>query len=89
MTVAAMLDEILDPLALCLDESAARRISAFRISPTVHARVEALGDLANDGSLTADERTEYEAIINTTDFVAILKLKATGRLATAGGDIDS
>ena len=35
-----------------------------------------LGERANEGTLSADERAEYEALINAADFISILKLKA-------------
>lgn len=39
-------------------------------------RIEILGERANEGSLGASERSEYEALINAADLIAILKLKA-------------
>jgi len=36
----------------------ARRLIAFRIDPQVLTRIEVLGELANAGNLTADERSE-------------------------------
>ena len=66
------LDDLLEPLSRCLDDESARR-------------VEALAQRANQGSLTEEERAEYEALINAADFVAILKLKARHNLASHGG----
>ncbi len=40
-----------------------------------------LGERANEGKLNTAERSEYEALINAADFVAILKLKARRHLA--------
>ena len=39
-------------------------------------RIDRLGERANEGSLSADERDEYEALIDAADFISILKLKA-------------
>ncbi len=39
-----------------------------------------LGQRENEGHLNASERSEYEAVINAPDFIAILKLKARRRL---------
>jgi hypothetical protein len=36
--------------------------------------------LANEGALTADERAEYEALVNAADFIAIFKLKGRRQL---------
>jgi hypothetical protein len=35
-----------------------------------------LAERANHGTLSDDERLEYEALINAADFISILKLKA-------------
>jgi len=74
MNAPAGLDGLLEPLSLCLDAESARRLVAFQIDPQLWARIEVLGDLANEGRLTADERSEYEALINAADFISILRL---------------
>lgn len=75
------LDGLLDPLSLCLDAESAQRLMAFKADPRVLARIEMLGERANEGQLTAEERSEYEALINAADFIAILRLKAQKQLA--------
>jgi hypothetical protein len=80
MNAAIGLDGLLEPLSLCLDAESARRLVAFQIDPQVLARIEALGERANEGQLTADERSEYEALINAADFISILRLKAQRHL---------
>ena len=81
MNAATGLDGLLEPLSLCLDAESARRLVAFRIDPQVLERIEILGERANEGDLTPDERSEYEALINAADFIAILRLKAQRHLA--------
>lgn len=76
----ALLDQLLDPFTQCLDAESAQRVIEFGISQAVQERVSALAERANDGVLTEDERTDYEALINAADFIAILKLKAHRRL---------
>jgi hypothetical protein len=76
----AGLDDLLDPLSLCLDAESARRLIDFYIERPVQARIEALGQRANEGVLSSSERSEYESLINAGDFIAILKLKARRRL---------
>lgn len=80
-----MLDGLLDPLSRCLDAESARRVSEFRVAPPVQERIDALAERANEGLLTEDERSEYEAIINAADFISILKLKAQRSLKSNGG----
>jgi hypothetical protein len=78
--VPANLDALFEPLSRCLDAESAQRISEFRVDPEVQARVDVLAVKANQGELTGDERAEYEAFINASDFISILKLKARRQL---------
>ena len=80
MDDTALLDELLEPFTYCLDAESAKRVSEFRIAPSVQKRVDALAGKANEGLLTEIERTEYEALINAADFISILKVKARRRL---------
>jgi hypothetical protein len=52
----------------------------FQVDPPVQQRIDTLGERANEGSLSAAERDEYEALIDAADFIAILKLKVRRRL---------
>ncbi len=80
MSSATGINGLLDPLARCLDAESARRLAEFRIDPPVQERIDALAARANEGILNAEERAEYEALINVADFISVLKLKATRRL---------
>ncbi len=82
MSHIALLNELLDPFAACLDAESAQRVIAIGIAPAVQRRVNELAERANEGVLTEEERSDYEALINAADFIAILKLKAQGRLAS-------
>jgi hypothetical protein len=72
----SVLDLMLDPVSRCLDEGSAKRLLDLRLDPAVQLRVDELAAKANEGFLTEAERVEYEAYINTDDFISILKLKA-------------
>ena len=76
------LDSLLEPLSRCLDDESARRLIELQVSGPVQERIDALAQLANDGTLSDDERLEYEALINAADFISILKLKARLQLDT-------
>lgn len=83
MASATALDALLDPLSRCLDAESARHVIDFRVGTPVQERIERLAEHANDGVLSSDERTEYEALINATDIIAVLKLKARRQLDQA------
>jgi hypothetical protein len=71
------LDNVLEPLSRCLDAESAQRVAEFRIDPAVQSRIDWLAGRANEGLLSQEERSEYEAILNVVDFISILKLKAS------------
>jgi hypothetical protein len=76
----SVLEAFLEPLSQCLDEESARRVAEFRIGPSVQARVDVLAERANEGTLTEEERDEYDSFIDAADLIAILQLKAQQRL---------
>ena len=80
MGAVSNIDGLLDPLAECLDAESARRVVNLRITPAVQERVDFLAERANEGLLTEDERSEYEAFIDAADILAILKRKISRQL---------
>ena len=66
-------DEILDPIAECLTPEVANQILAVQIQPQVQARVDELAAKASEGTLTSDERDEYEDLIERADLLGIVK----------------
>jgi hypothetical protein len=80
MGAASVLDGLLDPLSRCLNAESARRVVELRVAPDVQQRIDALAESANEGALSEDERTEYEALVSAADFISILKLKARAHL---------
>ena len=80
MSAVPVLDGLLEPLSRCLDAESARRIIELPLDPAVQERVDMLAQRANEGILTDNEFSEYQALINAADFISILKLKARHRL---------
>jgi hypothetical protein len=76
MSATTVLDEFLDPLTRCLDAESARRVIDWPIPVPVQERMDTLAERANEGLLSDEERSAYEALINAADFVSILKAKA-------------
>lgn len=82
----SLLDMMLDPVSRCFDAESAKKLLDLRIDPAVQERVSELATRANEGLLTDAERAEYEAYINTDDFISILKLKARRYLSALDPD---
>ncbi len=71
-----LLDRLFDAIGRCLNREAARALVELRADPEVQARAKELAEKCNEGKLSAEERAEYEAYVQVSDFIAILKSKA-------------
>jgi hypothetical protein len=80
-SVAGLLDRWLDPVSKALNAEAARQLLDLRADDEMQHRVEELADRNTEGLLTAEERSEYEAIIAASELVAVLQAKARSRIA--------
>jgi hypothetical protein len=59
-----------------LTPDAARKIVALRADPQTQARIDRLADKANEGTLTDDERRDYEKFLATFHVITILQSRA-------------
>jgi hypothetical protein len=75
-----VLDRLLELVGRCLSEEAARELAGLRADPEVQARVAELAGKCNEGTLSAEERAEYESHVMAAGIVAILQAKARARL---------
>jgi len=80
---AQILDRLLDPIGQALSPDVARRLVDLRADPIAQARVECLGDRANKGLLSPEEREEYESLVAASNVIAILQAKARALLASS------
>jgi hypothetical protein len=72
----ATLERLVEPVIRTLTPEVARALVELRADPELQARMEELAEKCNDGTLTADERDEYETSIRFGNFIAILQAKA-------------
>jgi hypothetical protein len=56
----AGLAKILDPVAQCFTPEVAKRVAELGAEPAVQARIEALADKCNEGTITPEEMAGYE-----------------------------
>ena len=83
MTTSEYLDRMLEPLSRCLTPEAAERLVQLRSDPQLQARLEELAGKCAAGVLSEEERSEYEAYLETGNLIAILQAKARKLLATS------
>lgn len=75
-----VLDRLLDPVIRCLSPRAARELASLRADEEVQARVRELAEKCNEGTISTEERAEYESYVMAANIVAILQAKARARL---------
>lgn len=78
------IDRLLDSLAGAIGIESAHRVVALRADSAIEERLELLAGKANEGTLSAGEREEYESCVRIMDVIAILQSKA-GKLLRASG----
>ena len=73
---SSVIDRLIDPVGQCLTPEVAGRIAALQADDELQARVDELADKANTGTLTDDERSQYEQYVSFSQFVTLLQIKA-------------
>jgi hypothetical protein len=71
-----VLDRLLDAVSRCLTPDAARALIELRADPETQGRINELAERCNEGTLSPEERSEYEAFVSFSTFLAILQAKA-------------
>ena len=74
------LARLLAPVSRCLTPDVARELVNLRADPAMQERLDELADKSTEGTLTDDERKEYETYVHAIDFIAILRAQARNLL---------
>ena len=78
-----MVDRLLESLSRCFDVNTAKAVIELRQDELVRQRMEELGIKSDDGLLSSEEENEYDALIEVSDVIATLQLKARQQLVGA------
>jgi len=81
---SAVLEEMLESVSRCFNVDVARALVALRADERMQARVDDLAEKCNEGQLTPEERSEYEAYVQASTLIGILQAKARRILRQAG-----
>lgn len=73
---SAIIDDILQPLTQSLTPESAAVLAGFKVSEPVRRRVSELAAKANEGTLTDEERAEYETHLQYASVLNVIKAKA-------------
>ncbi|MFM9961253.1 MAG: hypothetical protein ACKV2Q_08500 [Planctomycetaceae bacterium] len=80
-----VLDRLLDPVGNCLTPRSARALLKLQADPDLQAHIEDLARKSTAGQLTAEEHSEYAALVAAGTVISILKSKARILLAKTSG----
>ncbi len=83
--IAPTIDQLIEPVGQCLTAEVAERLISLRANPELQREVDRLADKANRGSLTDDERAQYEQYVSFAQFVTLLQIKARDLLDGRSG----
>lgn len=64
------------PVLRVFTNDQARQVTEYRADDSLRARIDELADKSNDGTLSEDERAEYEGYVRANKFVAVLQAQA-------------
>ena len=67
---------LIEALAECLTIDAARKIVTLRADDASQQYIDELADKANQGTLTEDEKSEYDRCLAVFHFIAVMQAKA-------------
>jgi hypothetical protein len=72
----SILKEVLELVGKCLTPESAKAVLDFRLTSTAQARLDELADKNAEGTLTPEERREYEAQVGAIEITSILQARA-------------
>ena len=73
----------MEPVGQCLTPEVAEKIVSLRADREMQSRVHELADKAKAGTLSDEERSEYEQYVSFSQFVTLLQIKARNLLDEA------
>lgn len=79
MLDSSSLQRILSDFTDRFSPELAARFANLPASDELQARLDELGEKANEGTLTEAERREYETYVEVLDVLATLRVKAMGK----------
>jgi hypothetical protein len=86
MATSTLLERMLDPIARVFTPESARELLEVRADEEMQQRIDELADKCNEGTLSADERTEYQRYVSWFNLMTLLQAKARTYLKNLGAN---
>jgi hypothetical protein len=75
---------MIDPITRVFTPDSSRELLEVRADDETQRRIDELADKCNEGTLTADERDEYQRFVSWFNVMTVLQAKARTFLKTHG-----
>jgi len=85
MAATTLLERMVDPISRVLTPDAARQILQVRVDEETQRRIDELADKCNEGTLSAEERAEYQSFLSWFNLLTLLQAKARTFLKNSDG----
>lgn len=76
MATVTLLERMVDPISRAFTPEAAEEIVNLRVDDETQRRIDVLADKCNEGTLTPDERTEYQEFVSYFNILTVLQARA-------------
>lgn len=76
MATVTLLERMVDPISRAFTREAAEEIVNLRVDDETQRRIDVLADKCNEGTLTPDERTEYQEFVSYFNILTVLQARA-------------
>ena len=85
MASPTLLERMVDPIGRVLTPEAAKEIVNLRADKETQQRIDQLADKCNEGTLTSEERAEYQEFISMFNILTVLQARARTILEARNG----
>lgn len=85
MSTPTLLERMVDPIGRILTPEAAKEILEVRADEETQHRIDKLADKCNEGTLSPEERIEYQEFISVFNVLTLLQARARAILEFSNG----
>jgi hypothetical protein len=81
----SILEQMVDPITRTFTREAAEEIVNLRVDLETQRRIDELADKCSEGTLTSEERSEYQEYVSYFNLLSVLQGRAKTFLKNVGG----
>jgi len=85
MPSPTLIEQMVEPIGRVLTPEAAAELLGLHADAVTQQRIDELAEKCNSGTLTADERAEYQEFISVFNILTVLQTRARSFLESSHG----